>query len=266
MNHSEARLLIGADPGATPTELAEHLTCCPECSQFRREMVALDGQIRRAFELGPLGALGADDGSGGEASPVDARPSENTTAAAGKDAPAHQTLASVSQISAARRARGAKRARPWSGWALAASVAAASMLVVWLLRPSESLAHDVVTHIEYEPNSWSSHDQVSADGVQRALAKVGAVLDMSSDKIMYAHNCLFRGHMVPHLVVTTPSGPVTVMVLPDEHVKQRVSFHEDGMSGVITPGPHGSLAVIMQGNENIDTVADQVQRSVHWLP
>jgi hypothetical protein len=45
-----------------------------------------------------------------------------------------------------------------------------------------------------------------------------------------------------------------------------MSFHEDGMSGVITPGPHGSLAVIMQGNDNIDSVADEVQKSVHWLP
>jgi hypothetical protein len=35
---------------------------------------------------------------------------------------------------------------------------------------------------------------------------------------------------------------------------------------VITPAPHGSLAVIMQGNENIDAVAQQVQQSVRWLP
>jgi len=89
---------------------------------------------------------------------------------------------------------------------------------------------------------------------------------MASDKVMYAHSCLFRGHVVPHLVVSTPQGPVTVMVLPHESVKHRMSFQEDGMSGVITPAPHGSLAVIMQGNENIDAVAQQVQQSVRWLP
>jgi hypothetical protein len=54
------------------------------------------------------------------------------------------------------------------------------MLVVWLLRPTDSLAHDVVTHIEYESASWSSHDQISADDVKEALAKAGAVLDMSA--------------------------------------------------------------------------------------
>ena len=263
MKHSEARLLIGADPGTTPPELAEHLTGCPECAQFQREMVTLDGQIRLAIERGPLGAFLSGDASGGASSPLDGHGPNEAKATAGSDAAASRTLASVSPISAARRP---KRRSVWSGWALAASVAVASMLVVWLLRPTDSLAHDVVTHVEYESASWSSHEQIAPADVKEALAKAGAVLDMSSDKIMYAHSCPFHGHIVPHLVVTTPSGPVTVMVLADEHVKHRVSFHEDGMSGVITPGPHGSLAIIMQGNDNIDSVADAVQKSVHWLP
>lgn len=260
MKHSEARLLIGAEPDNTPPELAEHLARCPECSQFQREMVTLDGQIHLALERGPLGL--ADDTSGGASSPTDVRGAQSTVTAEG-DTAAPKTLASVSPISAARRP---KRRSLWSGWALAASVAVASMLVVWLLRPTDSLAHDVVTHVEYESASWSSHEQISAADVKEALAKAGAVLDMSSDKIMYAHSCLFHGHIVPHLVVTTPSGPVTVMVLADNQVKHRISFHEDGMSGVITPGPHGSLAIVMQGNDNIDSVADAVQKSVHWLP
>lgn len=260
MKHSEARLLIGAEPGSTPPELAEHLAGCPECSQFQREMVTLDGQIHLALERGPPGLHG--EASGGASSPPGAHAAESTATAA-SDRVAPKTLASVSPISAARRP---KRRSVWSGWALAASVAVASMLVVWLLRPTDSLAHDVVTHVEYESASWSSHEQISAADVKEALAKAGAVLDMSSDKIMYAHSCLFHGHIVPHLVVTTPSGPVTVMVLADDQVKHRMSFHEDGMSGVITPGPHGSLAILMQGNDNVDSVADAVQKSVHWLP
>jgi hypothetical protein len=262
MKHSEARLLIGADPGATAPELAEHLAGCPECSQFQREMVTLDGQIHRALERGPVGAFLSGEDSGGAPARLDGH-SPESPATTENVAAAPSALASVSSISAARRP---KRRSAWSGWAVAASVAVASMLVVWLLRPSDSLAHDVVTHVEYESASWSSHEQISAEDVKQALAKAGAVLDMSSDKIMYAHSCLFHGHIVPHLVVTTPSGPVTVIVLPDEHVKHRTSFHEDGMSGVITPAPHGGLAVIMQGNENIDAVADEVQKSIHWLP
>ena len=38
--------------------------------------------------------------------------------------------------------------------------------------------------------------------------------------VSYASSCTFRGHRVPHLVVQTPSGPVTVMVLVHESVRQ----------------------------------------------
>jgi hypothetical protein len=38
------------------------------------------------------------------------------------------------------------------------------------------------------------------------------------------------------------------------------------MTGVIMPAPHGSMAVLMQGDENVDAVAQQIQQSVHWLP
>lgn len=242
MNHNEARLLIGGDPHTVPPELAEHLASCVECAQFQREMTALDTNIRRALESAPLGT------------------------AATSPASAAATPATVTPITSAPAAQRRKRASSWSGWALAASVAVISMLAVWTLRPNDSLAHDVVKHIQFESNSWSSKEPVTAADVNETLAQAGVAIDMGSDKVMYAHSCLFRGHVVPHLVVSTPQGPVTVIVLPHESVKHRMSFHEDGMSGVITPAPHGSLAVIMQGSENIDAIAQQVQRSVRWLP
>ncbi len=237
MNHNEARLLIGGEPHSVPPELAEHLAGCPECTQFQREMLALDGNILRALQQSPVSAV-----------------------------PPAATSASVAPITSAPVARRRRRASSWSGWALAAGVAAISMIAVWTLRPNDSLAHDVVTHIQYESKSWSSTEKVTEADVKETLAQAGVAIDMDSDKVMYAHSCLFRGHVVPHLVVSTPQGPVTVMVLPHESVKHRMSFHEDGMSGVITPAPHGSIAVIMQGNENVDAVAQQVQQSVRWLP
>ena len=231
MNHKEARLLIGAEPHAAPTsELATHLTTCAECAQFRREMIMLDGNIRRALEHGPLAA----------------------------------PIASVTQISSARAAKQAKPSS-WSGWAWAASAAVASVLVIWALRPSDTLAHDLVTHVESESDSWSSDNTVPPATANTILAKAGVALDMSSGKVVYARNCLFRGHVVPHLVVTTSRGPVTVLVLRHETVKQRTNFHEDGMTGVITPAPHGSVAILALGNESVDAAVQEIQQSVRWL-
>ncbi len=234
MNHNEARLLIGADPHSVPPELGEHLRACPECAQFQRETLTLEDGIRRALEQGPLG--------------VGAAP-----------------VASVTPIVNARAASQRKPVSVWSGWALAASVAVLSVLVIWAIRPSETLARDLVTHVEYESTSWNSTEPVSPGVAREVLSNAGVALDMKSDDITYARSCLFRGHMVPHLVVRTPRGPVTVLILPNEVIKARTSFHEDGMTGVITPAPHGSIAVLTRGRDNVDAVAQQVEGSVRWL-
>jgi Protein of unknown function (DUF3379) len=267
MNHREARLLIGGDPSLVSPELAEHLASCPECAQFEREMISLDEKIRRALQQPPA-AAGLASGASISVAPVTAAPIN--AAAAGRPAavaPVSPPSAKVIPITAARRPRRA-RTTSWSGRALAASafLAAVVTVAVWALRPTDTLAHDVVTHIEGEPKSWASTQQVSSNTLNEILRKAGVTLDANSDKVMYARTCLFRGHEVPHLVVSTSRGPVTVLVLRYENVKARESFHEDGMMGVITPAPHGSIAVLAKGNDNIDEVAAQVQQSVRWLP
>lgn len=241
MNHNDARLRIGADPQTVPPELAEHLASCTECAQFQREMIVLDANIRRALELAPPGVAPAPGPTAPVVSIAEAR--------ANAQAPAPK-----------------RRASMWSGWALAASVGLVAVLGVWVLRPNESLAHDVVKHVQIESNSWTDNEHVTPADVKDTLAQAGVSMDMDSDKVMYAHSCLFRGHVVPHLVVSTPKGRVTVIVLRYENVTRRMSFHEDGMTGVIMPAPHGSMAVLMQGDENVDAVAQQIQQSVHWLP
>jgi hypothetical protein len=234
MNHQEARLLIGADPRSAPQALSEHLRNCQECAQFQREMLSLDDNIRRALEQGPIGAAAAP-------------------------------VASVTPITTARDASRRKPVTVWSGWALAASVAVLSVFVIWAIRPSDSLARDLVTHVESESFSWNSKEPGQGRSAKEILAKAGVALDMRSDDITYAQSCPFRGHLVPHLVVKTPRGPITVLILPQEKVTDRTSFQEGGMSGIIAPAPHGSIAVLAQGNQNIDSVAQQVRSRVHWL-
>jgi hypothetical protein len=157
----------------------------------------------------------------------------------------------------------------WRQWALAASVLLATLAVagLWLLRPSESLAHEVVAHVQREPDSWLSTEHVSAQGIEKTLQASGVNLAITSDRIMYAHSCWFRGHYVPHLVVQTSSGPATVLILRHEQVHMRHSFHEAGMTGVIVPAAQGgSIAVLARGGAQVDALASQMQHEVQWLP
>jgi hypothetical protein len=235
MNCEEARLHIGAEPQSSTPELEAHLQGCVDCTRFREEMTALDTRIGKVMQSGPQVAV-----------------------AAPAPAPAPATVTALRP----------RRVGPvWSGWAMAASVlvAAVATLAIWALYPTNSLAHEVVTHVEGEPASWGSTTPVAGPELDTILRASGVQLAMDSRRVVYAQSCDFRGHHVPHLVVQTSRGPVTVMVLRHEHVRARKDFHEDGMSGVLMPAPHGSIAVLAKGDTNLDEVADQLRTNVRWL-
>ena len=165
-------------------------------------------------------------------------------------------------------ARRPMRAAQWRPWALAASVLFATFagVGVWLLRPSDSLAHDVVTHVQHEPDSWLAAQQLNAQSIGGALHGAGVALDLTSDKITYAQSCWFHGHYVPHLVVQTAQGPATVLILRHEQVRGARSFHEAGFNGIIVPATQGgSIAVLARGGD-VDVLAHQMQQEVRWLP
>ena len=227
MNCEHARLLIGADPASVPEALQEHLKECHGCNAFRAEMLTLEGRIQRAMQEPPLGA----------------------------------------PVPAAVRQR---RPKPvWRQWALAASILLATAVVLgtWLLRPSDTLARDLVAHVKGEPDSWLSERHVDAAGLAEALAGAGVALDLSSDKIVYAQSCFFHGHYVPHLVLQTAQGPATVLLLRHEQVTASRTFREGGMSGVIVPAQGGGgIAVLDRTNADVGPLAQQMQQDVRWLP
>ena len=151
-----------------------------------------------------------------------------------------------------------------SGWALAASVVLAvlAVLAVWTVRPTNSLAKEVVAHVVAEPQSWAGNGVVSVAALDGILRKSGLVLAATPYSVVYANSCWFRGHYVPHLVVRTAHSLVTVLILRHEKVDARQTFQEDGLTGVILPASSGSIAVLGEGSAQLEDVAEQMQAAV----
>jgi Protein of unknown function (DUF3379) len=241
----EARELIGADPETASPELLAHLGACPECQAYRNEMVAFNAKIRRALEL-DLRQMQPS-----------APPGPQPAAASSGD------HSNVTVLQRREQSKVAKRARP-RGLPIAASLAAGALiaLTLWLSRPAESLATEVVTHVEGEPASWSKTQPVSAARLDAVLRKSGVKLGQGMQPVVYANSCFFRGHFVPHFVVMTADGPVTVMILLNEHVDAAQRFNEDGYTGMLVPAPTGSVAVVSRTPMALEQPAENV---VHAL-
>jgi hypothetical protein len=224
----EFRRAAGADPKHLAAGAAAHRDSCPRCAEFLRQMLVLDEKILAALSV-PVPELGS----------------------AGREP-------RVVQFPKIERRR-------WM--ALAASIVGGVMIgtLLWVSEPRTSLAQDVVAHIVHEPGAMVA-TSVAADPAKVAavLEREGIRLRPDAGMVSYAQSCPFRGRTVPHLVVQTDSGPVTVMVLTHEKVDAPVKFSEGGYSGTIVPAGPGSIAVIGTKGVDLRQVADRVISAVEW--
>jgi len=171
---------------------------------------------------------------------------------------------------------GARGARPpGRRWPAAVAIAATLVLAAgaWLGLRTEApvysvspLAPDIIAHIHHEPKALvvtaRTLPQAELDGV---LRRGRASLAGPVGQVSYAKLCPFRGQMVAHFVVQGEQGPVTVMLLPDEHLTEATPIDQSGFKGTIVPiEGGGSIAIVGQPEEELEDIRDRLLRAVRW--
>jgi hypothetical protein len=233
MDCARYRRLMMVDPHDPDPQLREHRASCHDCNLYAERLLRFESRLDRALRV----TLSGQPAAAKLPQPASRRPAYR---------------------------------KGW--WAMAASVLLAVVVgsTLWLSVPRPSLAADVVTHMAGEPDAWRRTDiPVPSPALQDVLRDSHLRLAAGAGVVSYASSCAFRGHRVPHLVIQTASGPVTVMVLVHEHETKPVQFDEQGYRGVIVPvAGHGSLAVLARDPDTdpktIEHIAARVLDSIVW--
>ncbi|HTE40169.1 MAG TPA: DUF3379 family protein, partial [Steroidobacteraceae bacterium] len=117
----------------------------------------------------------------------------------------------------------------------------------------------------HEPDAMTASEvRVSSTLLDSALQAKGLKLAAPIGDISYLANCWVREAFVPHVVVQTARGPVTVIVLPHESVASVERFDEAQYHGEIMPMGRGSMIVIANDASLIDEVAQRVRTAIVW--
>jgi hypothetical protein len=228
MDCLQFRRIAGADPQRLDAAARSHAEGCTGCAEHLRQLRALDARILAALEV-PVPAHGS--AGAGPAAPV-----------AGLDR------------------------RRWL--ALAASILGGVLVgtLLWVGGPRNSLARDLIEHLGHEPEALVVTQRPEDERVLgRVLERGGIRLRPEIGTVSYANTCVFRGRRVPHLVVQTDGGPVTVMVLRNERPAGPERFDEQGFAGRIVPAGPGSIAVIGAAEADLGQVTADVLAAVEWL-
>ena len=129
----------------------------------------------------------------------------------------------------------------------------------------EELASEVLAHVTHEPMALRVTDQaVAEEHLHRVVPANMATMDHSAGLITFAETCPINGNDIPHLVMQGKSGPVTILLLPDEHVSGVIELNDEFKHGVILPVGDGSVAIIGTKEEKLEQIQEQVLKSVLW--
>jgi hypothetical protein len=137
---------------------------------------------------------------------------------------------------------------------------------VWLISPRQTLAAEVIAHMDHEPGSMVRTDaRVSSAELDEVLRSAGVRLKAGARNVSLARSCVFRDTRIPHLVVQTQEGPVTVLVLAHEPAKPAQSFNEEGYQGTILPSGRGSIAIVAESGAAVRRAAAEVTAAIEWV-
>ena len=232
MNCEEYRQAISADPAFDGG--ADHLSACADCQAFRRDMQALNLRIAKAMQL-------------------------SVPALKLPELPAVDKVVPI----AARE----PLSRPvW--FAMAASVVFAAIMGARLLGIGvtyDSLGEEILAHLDHEPYALRvTSTPVSDRKLQKVVPANIAEMDQGVGLITYAQSCRINGKQVPHLVIQGVTGPVTILLMPDQAVAAAETLKGENIHGVIVPVGAGSIAIIGPREEPLDRVEKSVLDSVTW--
>lgn len=225
MNCIQYRRSKLADARRSTPEALQHARGCPACMTFSRGADAFEQRLEAALLVPPPAGL------------------------------AERVL----RAHAVRARRSAWR------FALAATILLVLGVFARLFLVSDAgLAWAVAEHVLAEPEVLAANQPVAPEQLALAFARVGGSVNGTLLDVRYHGRCNLAGGTGEHLVVDTPLGKATVILLPRASVVDTVRLARAGLITQIKPAGHGGYAISAQTDEVVELVEDLVQKSVSW--
>ena len=220
MNCLEFRRAVFADPGSPSIAIARHAGRCPACRQFLEHTREQEAVVGRALRVAVPEGL-------------EARILERTTA------------------------RGRLR---WL--ALAATVVVAVAIagaIAWTR--NDALALEGIEFVVFE-EAQSIADAAPTDwkAVASIARAMGVSLPRELGEMRYVCVYPFAGGPAHHLLVKTPLGKVTLLLIPDRSLASRAAAGAHGLSAAAVPAARGAIIIISDSPRSLRRTEDLLQR------
>src|SRR5512143_1624063 len=220
MNCLEFRRQLGIDPQSTATDFVSHRQECARCAEAAARALEFEAALRRALSVEPSTKLA-------------------------------ETILFAQATQQRRRQSYLRR-----GGLLALAATLVLAVGVGMRVEASPLSAQAVEHMTHkEQGALSLTTPVAPDAVRQAFATRGISLPHDAPGgISYVACCPVGRHLTVHMVMPESNGPVTILYVVDDRVRQREDFQREGWSGRMVPLGNGTLILLARESGQFDQV------------
>lgn len=225
MNCLEFQRQLNADPRRLSPEAEAHAEGCPACARRLVKQLRLEAQLAQALLVDPPEGL-------------------------------------ADRVLLATRLDQHRARRPL--YALAASLVLALgiglALPVWR---AEDLAADSIAHVLREPQFLVANETVARDRLDAQFARVGAALAGELPAV-HAGPCEVPGGDGAHIVLDTPHGRVTVLLIPHRRAPEASSKLDRGLIAVVHTAKRGCYTLVADNARALAYAQALLEKQLRW--
>jgi len=228
MNCLEFRRQLGVDPQSAGADFTRHRQECARCAEAGTRAVEFEAALRRALNVEP----------------------------------STQLAESILLAQATRQQRG-RRVWVRRGGLLALAETLVLAVGVGMRVEANPLSAQAVEHLRGEPEALTLSHPVPPESVREAFATRGIALKHDiSGEVVFVGRCPMGSHLTVHMVMPGNTGPVTVIYVVDDRVKQREDFQREGWRGRSVPLGSGTLSLLARESGQFDGIEAQWRTAV----
>ncbi len=226
MNCLEYRREILIDPRHASDEAGAHAASCPACTEFRRHALAMDETIAEGLRV-----------------PVPERLAERV----------------IAGVQSATWSLPRQRLFALAASLLLVLAVLVGMLVIGRDDPFARSCIDFV--VDEEANAILTSKAPNPEDLRRVTQALNVSLPSQIGEIRYIGTCPFQGSLIHHVVLITPQGKATLLLLPDRSIDHKALASARGLRSVVKSTGSGSIAIIAASERNLERIEGMITRS-----
>jgi len=129
----------------------------------------------------------------------------------------------------------------------------------------QQLTQQIITHMYEDTHALDVSMDVPKSSIDTMLASYGGKLSAPIGNVTFLGHCIVGKHTGIHLVLSTPQGPVTVIILPTDMINAEQQITDNQFKGIIYPSHKGSIAIISETAEPVADTRKKINQSLNWL-